>query len=944
MAYDNTSSAEVKNFKDTLNLPRTDFPIRPQAAIDDPLMLARWEKERLYTRSFYKHEGNQTFILHDGPPYANGHIHLGHAYNKILKDIVGKSQRMFAKQAPITPGWDCHGLPIEIKVTQEHPGLSRTELKKACRVYAQHWIDVQRAEFKRLGVLMDWDRPYITMSYAYEAATLRAFGEFVAGGYIERKNKTVPWCYHCKTVLAQAEIEYKERKDPSIYVLFPLVQQAVDTLFPHLAGNSVHFLVWTTTPWTLPLNRAVLLRPDTHYVVLNLNGSYVIIAKDLAHKVAALVNGSPDHYGEVSSHEFIKQQVQARHPFITDLEVPVILDQSVMIDEGTACVHCAPGAGPDDYDIGVKHGLAIYSPVGPDGKYTQEVQPVELVGMSIDDGQIWVIKKLSELQRLLFKTSIRHSYPHCWRCHHGLIFRATKQWFCDLSRNNLKERVVEAIDTITTVPENSSNRLRATIEGRLEWCLSRQRVWGTPIPAIVCTACDYAHTSQELVEKVAHGVEKEGIEFWDTVSLRDLIPAPFSCPSCKGTGWEKEYDILDVWFDAGISHYAVLLHNKELRFPADMYLEGKDQHRGWFQSSLLSSMALEGVPSMKTIMTHGFTVDARGQKMSKSLGNVVAPEELIKKLGTDGLRLWVASIDCAGDAVVSDILINNVQEVFRKIRNTCRFLLSNLYDFNVETDAVAMDDLHVLDYYALRELARIQKIVCDAYGIYNITGVFHKLGDYCAVNLSSRYLDIIKDRLYCDEAHGHARRSAQTACWYIIDSLTRLMAPIMSFTAEQVSDLYQTHKTESIHLQKFAALPKVFEENLGNDEPIWLLLDTIRSAVLKSIEPYREKGIIKHPLEAQIFISLETMKDYALLQNFFIDLERREQSIEEFMKEFFIVSKVTMADQAALEKTLVPGLYVRVEHAAGTKCPRCWQWEETTDPDGLDIRCQRIVR
>jgi isoleucyl-tRNA synthetase len=937
---------EEKNFKDTLNLPRTEFPIRPNAAVDDPAMLARWEKEQLFERSFYHNEGKEKFILHDGPPYANGHIHLGHAYNKILKDIITKSQRMLGKQVPVTPGWDCHGLPIELKVTKEHPGLSRAELKKACRAYAQEWINVQRTEFKELGVLMDWERPYITMSFSYEAATLRAFGELVGEGYIERKNKTVPWCFHCKTVLAQAEIEYQERKDPSIYVFFPLEQRAVSVLFPTLADQEVGFLVWTTTPWTLPLNRAVLLRPETHYVVLHLNDRYLIVAKQLAPRIAALLSGGTatgDIVAEVPSSAFIKYAVRVQHPFIETVSVPVILDQSVAADEGTACVHCAPGAGPIDYDIGIRNNLSIYSPVTDDGHYTDEVQPAELRGMMITDGQIWVLKKLTELHRLMYKTTIRHSYPHCWRCHNGLIFRATKQWFCDLEQHHLKDDVIAILNSIMTVPENSINRLRATVEGRLEWCLSRQRVWGTPIPALLCTTCDYAYITKELIERVAEGVARKGIEYWDEVATSELSKKLPACPSCQGVQWRKEFDILDVWFDAGISHYAVLLQNKELAFPADMYLEGKDQHRGWFQSSLLTSMAIEGVSPMRTIMTHGFTVDARGQKMSKSLGNGVEPRELIAQLGTDGLRLWVASIDCSGDAVVSSVLITNVQEVFRRVRNTCRFLLSNVYDFDQLRDSIAATELMPIDAYALRELFVVQQKIIAAYTAYDITAVFHALGDYCAVDLSSLYLDIIKDRLYCDKADSRARRSAQTVCWYILDTLTRLIAPIMSFTAEQISDAYQKNKSVSIHLQSFATLPDVAQNT--DVDASWRFLLLMRSAILKAIEVEREKGYIKHPLEARIILYIDpTIKEYGLVQNFISHLADRHQTLSEFMKEFCIVSQVALAsDAAGLSETTIRGFFVYVEHARGTKCPRCWQWQETHDPDGLDARCRNAL-
>ncbi|MDP3888995.1 MAG: isoleucine--tRNA ligase, partial [bacterium] len=951
------------SFKDTLNLPQTEFPIRPQAKTDDPALIERWQKDDLYKKTFAQNNGADKFILHDGPPYANGHIHIGHAYNKILKDIITKSQRMLGKHVPVTPGWDCHGLPIEQKVTQENPGLSRTELKKACRVYAQKWVDIQREEFKQLGVLMDWDHPYLTMNFGYEASILRAFGQFVDAGYIERKNKTVPWCSSCQTVLATAEIEYEDRKDPSIYVLFPLEKQTIQRAFPKLADKPINVLIWTTTPWTLPLNRAVLLKPKAQYVVLNINNIYVAIGKELADQLCQHLSVKKNVVAEFVADNLVAGGAQAHHPFVQGLSVPLILDQSVMLEEGTAFVHSAPGVGPEDYEVGVKNNLEIFSPISPDGKYTKEIEPKELEGMSVADGQIWVIKKLAELDRLLFKTSVRHSYPHCWRCHNGLIFRATKQWFCDLSQNNLKNKTLAATEKIKTVPGKSINRLQATIEGRLEWCLSRQRVWGVPIPAIICTQCDYTYTTKELIEKVASEVEQRGIEYWDTVEISHLVAKDFSCPNCKSGSLKKEQDILDVWFDSGVSHFAVLRQNPVLAFPADMYIEGKDQHRGWFQSSLLTSMVLSGKPPMKTIVTHGFTVDEKGRKMSKSLGNVVSPQEMIDNLGTDGVRLWSASIDCSGEAVVSDILVRNVQEVFRKVRNTCRFLLSNLYDFDIQKDAVNLTKLRLIDQRALQELFQINQEVIRAYAAYDFTDVFHKLGDYCSVNLSSFYLDIVKDRLYVELPHGHVRRSAQTACWYILDSLVRMIAPVLSFTAEQMSDYYQRDKKESIHLQHFNALHDVWEQLVkdisetregmqllatyvgdvralavldrivfvAQQEERWQVIQNVRSAILKAIEEKREKNMIRHSLEARVTAYFDDKAPFAqTLHDFFKDLDRHKESPESFFKELTIVSQFdVISGRGELVESIYPGFYLKVEQAVGNKCPRCWQWEAT---------------
>lgn len=952
MASKQSSDQATVSFKDTLNLPHTDFPIHPKAAVDDPAMIARWEKEDLFGKTFTHNKGAEKFILHDGPPYANGHLHLGHAYNNILKDIVTKSQRMMGKHVPVTPGWDCHGLPIELKVASEHPGLSPEELKKECRAYAAKWIDVQREERKRLGVTMDWQRPYTTMSPDYEAATLRAFGAFVADGYIERKNKTVPWCPSCQTVLATAEIEYHDRKDPSIYVLFPLDEAAGLAVFPGLTDKPINLLIWTTTPWTLPLNRAVTMRPDTEYVVLDTPTAYVLVAKERADAICALVKIEKKIVAECMSGDLVYPGSQAYHPFIEGLKVPLILDQSVSLDDGTAFVHCAPGCGPEDYEVAVRNNLEIFSPISATGMYTSGIVPEELEGKSVTEGQGWVIKKLAENNRLFHKHSLTHSYPHCWRCRNGLIFRATRQWFCDLAKGSLKIRVLDAINSIQTIPEKSINQLRATVEGRLEWCLSRQRVWGSPIVALLCTTCDYSYVMQGLIEKVAEGVAQHGIEYWDTVAVEDLLPKGFVCPLCRSNSFKKETDILDVWFDSGVSQYAVLRDNPELGFPADMYLEGKDQHRGWFQSSLLTSMVLNNQAPMKIILAHGYTVDEQGRKMSKSLGNGVEPQEVIDKVGTDGLRLWGASIDCSGEVVMSQKLLENVSQVFRKVRNTCRFLLSNLSDYDHTIDAVPLEKMLAIDQYALQQLHETNKAILASYAQFDFTAISHKLGDYCAVDLSAFYLDIIKDRLYVEKADGPLRRSAQTACWYILDTLTKAMAPILAFTAEQVSDHYQKNKTESIHLQSFAYPVAVWHQTapvsvtpeafaLERDAQ-WQAIKNIRSAILKAIEGLREKGIIKHSLESHVTIYLDDALR-AQLSSFLDSLGSASQQIQ-FFKELLIVSQWQFANSTAgLQSSEYPGLYVHVERAKGTKCPRCWNWEETNHEHGLCSRCQAIV-
>lgn len=956
----------VLTYKDTLNLPFTTFPIRAQSDIFDKQVLERWDTEKLHKLTYTHNQGKQRFILYDGPPYANGNIHLGHAYNKILKDIVTKSERMSGKHVPVVPLWDCHGLPIEIKVAEElknsEQPVSPMQLKQACRSYAEKWATIQKQEFKNLGVMMAWDKSCMTMDYIYEAQTLRAFGIMLSRGYINRKQKTVPWCMHCKTVLANAEIEYEERKDPSVYVQFPFEQEFFNTTFGSrvtnsgqllsdvLLNNKVSLLIWTTTPWTLPLNRGVLIKPGAQYQLINIGGNYVIVGANLVEKISDTIKIPAEKIADFIAEDFIGKKVN--HPFIENVQIPIIADPFVSTEDGTAFVHCAPGCGPDDYEVGVKNNLEIYSPITIDGRYTQDIEPQDLAGMLVTDGQWAVLKKLDIAGNLLHKTSLRHSYPHCWRCHNGLIFRATKQWFCDLSNHSLRDRALQALETMTMVPESGRNRLSASISGRLEWCLSRQRSWGIPIPAIGCNDCLNVYITTDIVKKVAQGFEKQGIEYWDSVSIDTLVSSG-QCQSCGSKNLRKESDILDVWFDSGVSHFAMLSEGVDISYPADLYLEGKDQHRGWFQSSLLTSLALHDDPCMKEILTHGFTVDEKGRKMSKSIGNVVSPDDIIKKIGLDGLRLWVASNDYDSDPIVSESLFSNVSEVYRKIRNTCRGLLLNLYDFNPEVDLVPVQEMLLIDQYALFQLNDLNRAVIQSYKDRKTTAVFHDLADYCVKEISAFYLDIVKDRLYVEKADSLYRRSAQTVCYYILDTLTKLMAPILSVTAELVSDVYQKDKKSSIHLQDFFKVDTFIDQinveykdiiNAVDFKNMWIALREIRTAVLKSLEELRSQGLVKHSLDAAVSLCiLPEYKDYSLIIRLFSLLEQRNQNLHLFLKEYFIVSQVHVAGDSHNLQQIVTGLFLQTSKAVGGKCARCWQWEDFKTFDEEKQLCQRCV-
>jgi len=936
-----TPEKEVKSYKDTLNLPTTTLNIRANAAEREPALRTHWEAINLHARYFEKN--GKPFVLHDGPPYTNGHLHEGHVLNNSLKDMVVRAHRMAGRTVSFVPGWDCHGLPIELKVAGETGDLRVTDpaaFKKACREYSMRWKNIQETELKELGILAQWEQRYLTMDPGYEADILRSLATFTEKGYIERKGKTVPWCFSCQTVLATAEIEHAERKDPSCYIMFPLVLNEHHEHEIMADNRPVSLLIWTTTPWTIPLNRAVVLHPNASYAVVALNAErVVIVGAELVKSLMPILGEGATVLEIIRSNQLIG--LRAQHPLVEGLTVPVIGDENVSVSDGTACLHAAPGCGPDDYVMGIKNNLEIYSPLSADGRYTADIVPQELEGMSITDGQWWVLKQLQERGALLHKTSIKHSYPHCWRCRNGLMFRATEQWFCNLNKHDLVTRAQESLNGITFIPSWGKTRLDAFLSHRTEWCISRQRSWGVPIPALFNTITGEHFLTPELIRGVAQNVAIEGIEYWDRVTVAHLRAEgllPAALRAVPDEQIHKETDILDVWFDSGVSHAAVIVANGGT-LPVEVYLEGSDQHRGWFQSALLTSMVLYDKAPMKTIVTHGYVVDAQGYKMSKSRGNGVDLKVLIQKFGVDVLRLWVASVDYERDVVISDALLVQTTETYRKIRNTCRFLLANLYDFDPVKDSVSVEDMLLLDRYALHQAITIMKVVVQWYDAYSFASIVQLLARYCNVELSAHYLDMSKDRLYVESQKSIDRRSAQTAQYYILKMLNQMIAPLIPFAAE---DIYlaapYNDKTQSIHTQQFLSLTTEMSTHahpiVGTME-MWERLHELRSKVLQEIEKVRATGIIKHSLEAGIFV-------HGLAEGTYADILAHlkpllgAQSLEAFLTEWFIVSQCTLLP-AHVDATVL----VTVKHAEGTKCPRCWHW--FSEAGEVCTRCARVL-
>ncbi|RMG31165.1 MAG: isoleucine--tRNA ligase [Gammaproteobacteria bacterium] len=849
----------MSDYKHTLNLPRTEFPMRGNLAKREPEMLARWQRLDLYRRIRETHAGRPRFVLHDGPPYANGAIHIGHAVNKILKDIIVKSRSLSGFDAPFVPGWDCHGLPIELNVEKRigKPGqdVDPARFRAECRNYAAEQVEVQKRDFVRLGVFGDWDHPYLTMDFKFEADIVRALGRVAANGHLVRGYKPVHWCTDCGSALAEAEVEYEDRTSPAIDVRFRVLDE--EDLFRRMAFVSedrgegpVAVVIWTTTPWTLPANRAVSLNPDFEYALVQVRGEQGPERLVLA---TALLEEALARYGIGAYHLLARAKgsdlegLRLAHPFY-DRVVPVIVGEHVTAEAGTGAVHTAPGHGQEDYVVGQRYGIPVDNPVGPDGRFLPET-PL-FAGEHVFEANAHVIEVLKQKGALLHQESLRHSYPHCWRHKTPIIFRATPQWFIGMDTRGLRERALEAIREVTWIPEWGRVRIENMVAGRPDWCISRQRAWGVPITLFVHRETGEPHPdTHRLIEEVALRIERHGVEAWYELDPADLLGE-------EAAAYEKVTDILDVWFDSGVTHYCVLNHRPELHRPAELYLEGSDQYRGWFQSSLLTSVAMTGEAPYRTVLTHGFTVDARGEKMSKSKGNVVAPQQVVDTLGADILRLWVAATDYRSEMSVSDEILKRMADAYRRIRNTARFLLANLAGFDPARHAVPVDRLIALDRWALERTRRLQAEIESAYAHYEFHHIYQKVHNFCTVDLGSFYLDVIKDRQYTTPAEGLPRRSCQTAMWHIVEALTRWIAPILSFTADEIWQHIPGARGDSVFLEHWYAVPAPWGEEDPESVPFgmrfWRKVREVRDAVAKELERLRVAGGIGSSLEAEV--------------------------------------------------------------------------------------------
>ena len=910
-------------YKETLNLPQTRFPMRGNLPQREPDTIARWHQEKIYEQILERHREQTPFVLHDGPPYANGHLHIGHALNKILKDIILKSKSMSGRLCHYVPGWDCHGLPIEHQVDKnlgkKKAGMSQAEIRQACRRYAEKFVAIQRDEFERFGVFGEWDRPYLTMNYPYEGEIVRSLSRFVANGTLVKSKKPIYWCAPCSTALAEAEVEYEDESSPSIYVKFTLNEDLGD-LYPFLAGVETALAIWTTTPWTIPANLAVCLNPDLDYVALKTEAGILIVAAGLKDTfIAESELKEVEILGDIRAAELENHTCQ--HP-LYERDSLVILGDHVTLEAGTGCVHTAPGHGQEDYEVGLRYNLEVYAPVDDRGCFTDEVE--FFAGQFVFKANPNVIEKLKEFGKLIAEKPLSHSYPHCWRCKKPIIFRSTEQWFISMEKGGLRQQALAAINKIKWVPSWGRERIYGMIENRPDWCVSRQRIWGVPITVFNCEKCGHVVVDEKIMLKIADLFTEHGADIWFEKDAAFFLPDNFTCEACGASEFVKEGNILDVWFDSGVSFAAVLKNRDYLGgIPADLYLEGSDQHRGWFHSSLLAAVGTTGMAPYKSVLTHGFVVDGKGKKMSKSSGNVVAPEKVIKRYGAEILRLWVAAQDYRDDIRISDEILSRLVEAYRRIRNTFRFLLGNLSDFNPATNTLNYDELQEIDRYILHELQKLQQRVLKAYDDYEFHVIYHAVHNFCAITLSSFYLEIVKDRLYTLRADNPARRSTQTILYTVLDTLVRLCAPILSFTTDEVwQHMPESKPGESVHLYEFSKLPQEYDN--GPLAATWDELLILRRQVLKVLEEARQNKVIGNSLEARV--ELKAKGEAAKL------LERyREQ-----LADIFIVSQATLAamsdsDTASEEN---PELSITVKAAAGSKCNRCWCYsEELTEAD-----------
>jgi isoleucyl-tRNA synthetase len=919
--------ADKPDYKSTMNLPETEFPMRANLAQREPEWLAFWDELDIYRRSLEANEGGETFILHDGPPYANGHIHMGTAYNKVLKDLIVKYKTMRGYVAPYVPGWDCHGQPIEHQVEknlgpEKMAAIGQAKVRELCRDYALKFVDVQREEFKRLGVRGDWDDPYLTLKPAYEAGNVKIFKKMYLDGAIYKGAKPIHWCIRCHTALAEAEIEYADETSNSIYVAFRFTDAT-----PWDAVGPASILIWTTTPWTLPANVAVTLAEDAQYVGVKLfDGRVLVMASDLVESVAAAAEWDEGDFTALDTRVRGRELAGLHYaqPVHDGVRGVIITGEHVELSTGTGAVHTAPGHGEEDYLVGRKFDLPMPMPVLDDGTFDAGGGP--FAGMNVWDANPKIIEWLGERGTLVASSKISHSYPHCWRCKQPVIFRATEQWFVSMEKTGLRDHAMRAIGEVEWVPGWSVNRISAMVGDRPDWCISRQRAWGVPVPVFSCSKCGETVATAETFDAVIHLFETEGADAWFTKRPAEYLPADTACPRC-GAGAQDimpEDDIVDVWWESGVSHTSVLDAREELHRPAELYLEGSDQHRGWFQSSLLTSVGAYDAAPFERVLTHGFIVDGEGRKMSKSLGNTISPLDVIEKSGADIIRLWVASADYGQDVNVSPEILERTGEAYRRIRNTFRFLLSNLADFE-PANTVAWDDLLELDRFALVQLADLVERVTGSYDEWRFHQVFHAVHGYCVTELSSFYLDVLKDRLYADARDSRARRSAQTVLAEVLLALVRLIAPVLSFTTEEVWQFMPASlrgDAPSVQLAGWASVTVPAEEAAALRAAYGVVLE-VRDVVTKALEDARNAGTIGKSQEARLEIALPAEQAAVLA-------ERGSSTLAEI----FIVSEVSLGDASAITVT--------VAKSSGEKCPRCWNWRPLGD-QGVCDRCGEVL-
>jgi len=936
----------------TINLPTTRFQMKADLPKREPQIQKKWEEMKLYEAILEKNKNRPRYILHDGPPYANGNIHMGHALNKILKDIVVKSKLMEGFNVPFVPGWDCHGLPIEYQLLKslglKKEEIDRVEFRKKARAYAEKFANIQKEEFKRLGIFADWENPYLTMSYDYEAKIVEVFKRLVGRGYIYRGKKPVYWCANCETALAEAEVEYSNHTSHSVYVKFPVKKLGKDKEIVFEVPTSV--LIWTTTPWTLPANVALAFHPEYEYAWVNFSRAgrpaeeIIILAKQLASNLMEKFGIENYHILKVSQGKNL-EGIVCSHPFLERDSLGILAD-FVTLEEGTGVVHIAPGHGQEDYQIGLKYNLPVLAPVDSKGRFTAELS--QFSGVDVFSSNGLIIEELENSSHLLRSEEIVHTYPHCWRCKKPIIFRATEQWFLNVDKHRLRQRMLDVIKKVKWIPEIGENRISAMVEARPDWCLSRQRYWGVPLPVFHCENCGEVIISEESISAVQDLILREGSDAWYTKKEDEILPKGTRCSKCKGSKFIKEKDILDVWFDSGVSHEAVLRERKGLFWPADLYLEGSDQHRGWFQTSLIPAVALEKNAPFRSVLTHGFVVDGEGRKMSKSIGNVIAPQEIIENYGAEILRLWVASEDYREDVRISSEILGHLVEGYRRIRNTFRFLLGNLNDFDL-SKKVKYEDISEIDQWVLHKLQELVSQVREGYDSFELHKVYKIIHNFCTRELSSFYLDVLKDRLYTFERNSLPRRSAQTVLYETALVLIKLSAPILSHTAEEAWQMMPDTNEPSVFL---TGLPQM-NENYRNERLAekWEKILLIRKGVVKTLEIARKEEIIGSSLEAAVdlYAGRKELADLLL-------------SHEKNWKEILIVSEVGIFEGLprgqylpGKDKSLVmmksediPEFVIGVRRAPGRKCVRCWNWSvsvgENSEHPQLCARCVETVK